>query len=136
MKKVSELRTLCGVDACAVIYGTPDAQPDVCPSPPETYHVLERFCNLPIMKKDLSVMNRETFLTQNVTRVNTTLQKFKYRNWRVEKEQLMGKNLVEINLNDVGNLKDLEDVSGLLEGRINSAAKQIEHIKSGGVRGN
>ncbi|KAG5524841.1 hypothetical protein RHGRI_031494 [Rhododendron griersonianum] len=41
MKKVSELRTLCGVDACAVIYGTPDAQPDVCPSPPETYHVLE-----------------------------------------------------------------------------------------------
>ncbi|KAI8531073.1 hypothetical protein RHMOL_Rhmol11G0109300 [Rhododendron molle] len=41
MKKVSELRTLCGVDACAVIYSTPDAQPDVCPSPPETYHVLE-----------------------------------------------------------------------------------------------
>lgn len=137
MKKVSELRTLCGVDACVVIYSSTStcAQPDVYPSPAETSHVLERFTNLPIMKKDLSIMNRENFLRQNITRVQASLEKIKYRNWLVEKEQLMGNNLVEINLHDVGNLKDLKDVSGLLAERIDRNVKQIEYYtKSGGIR--
>lgn len=137
MKKVSELRTLCGVDACAVIYyNSSCAQPDVYPSPAETSHVLERFTNLPIMKKDLSIMNRENFLRQNITRVQASLEKIKYRNWLLEKEQLMGNNLIEItNLHDVGNLKDLKDVSDLLAGRIDRTVKQIdEYTKSGGIR--
>ena len=33
MKKVSELSTLCGIDACAILYSRYDSQSEVWPSP-------------------------------------------------------------------------------------------------------
>ena len=39
MKKVSELSTLCGIEACAIVYSPYDAQPEVWPSPIVVQHV-------------------------------------------------------------------------------------------------
>ncbi|KAF5203782.1 agamous-like MADS-box protein AGL80, partial [Thalictrum thalictroides] len=60
MKKVSELSTLCGVEACAIIYGPEDPQPDVWPSTPsEAHRVLTRFNSMPEMEQSKKMMNQE-----------------------------------------------------------------------------
>ncbi|GMN45740.1 hypothetical protein TIFTF001_014931 [Ficus carica] len=43
IKEASELRTLCNVDACAIIYSPDDAQPEVYPSPLGAMRVLAKF---------------------------------------------------------------------------------------------
>ncbi|KAG6519217.1 hypothetical protein ZIOFF_022709 [Zingiber officinale] len=41
LKKVSELATLCSIDACAVVYGPEEEAPEVWPSPAETTRAAE-----------------------------------------------------------------------------------------------
>ncbi|KAG8051966.1 hypothetical protein GUJ93_ZPchr0001g30879 [Zizania palustris] len=43
IKKTSELATLCDVDACLVIYGEGDSQPEVWPSVPQATALLDHF---------------------------------------------------------------------------------------------
>ena len=50
MKKVSELSTLCGIEACAIVYSPYDAQPEVWPSPITVQLMLSQFKNMPKME--------------------------------------------------------------------------------------
>ncbi|KAI3925922.1 hypothetical protein MKW98_028058 [Papaver atlanticum] len=43
LKKVSQLSTLCDVNACAVVYGPYDRQPEIWPQQPEARSVIARF---------------------------------------------------------------------------------------------
>ena len=57
MKKVSELSTLCGIEACAIVYSPYDAQPEVWPSPIMVQRVLARFKNMPEMEQSKKMVN-------------------------------------------------------------------------------
>ncbi|KAK6911722.1 Transcription factor, MADS-box [Dillenia turbinata] len=59
MKKVSELSTLCGIEACALICGPYEQQPDVWPSPLDAQRMLANFKRLPEMDKRKKMMNQE-----------------------------------------------------------------------------
>ncbi|GFY95282.1 hypothetical protein Acr_10g0006670 [Actinidia rufa] len=130
-KKVSELKTLCCVDACAVMYGNTGVQPDVWPSPFEAYNLFQRFNNLPIIKRETNMMNQEKFIRQNILKVSKKLEKEKKKNRWVEVEQLVAKNLVEHNLHDVSNLEDLKDVAYLLDENI-KLVNEVQNIKRAG----
>ncbi|CAL5414264.1 unnamed protein product [Camellia sinensis] len=132
LKKVSELKTLCSVDACAIIYPTTAtgsvAQPDVWPSPNEASHLFQRFENLPSMKQTANMMDQEKFLKRNITRMSKNLDKEKKKNRGVEIEQQMTKFLFEKNLHDFSNLDDLRDVASLLDEKINLMNDKLENI--------
>ncbi|KAH9692311.1 Agamous-like MADS-box protein AGL80 [Citrus sinensis] len=53
-KKLSELTTLCGVTACAIICASFDHQPEIWPSPAEAARVLDKFNNFPIKRRDMN----------------------------------------------------------------------------------
>ncbi|KAH9758091.1 Agamous-like MADS-box protein AGL80 [Citrus sinensis] len=53
-KKLSELTTLCGVTACAIICASFDHQPEIWPSPAEAVRVLDKFNNFPIKRRDMN----------------------------------------------------------------------------------
>ncbi|MBA0635560.1 hypothetical protein Godav_021989, partial [Gossypium davidsonii] len=47
MKNMSEMSTLCGTDACAIMYSPYESQPKVWPSPIRVQQVLSKFKMIP-----------------------------------------------------------------------------------------
>ncbi|KAG8051964.1 hypothetical protein GUJ93_ZPchr0001g31433 [Zizania palustris] len=69
IKKTSELATLCDVDACLVIYGEGDSQPEVWPSVPQATALLDHFKSLPDMEQYKKMMNQEDFVRQSIAKL-------------------------------------------------------------------
>ncbi|XVF05882.1 hypothetical protein REPUB_Repub06bG0000300 [Reevesia pubescens] len=121
MKKVSELSTLCGIEACAIIYSPYESQPEVWPSSAGVQRVLSEFKKMPEMEQSKKMVNQETFLRQRIAKANEQLKKQCKDNREKEMTQVMfqiltGKgfhNLNMMDLNDLGwlidqNLKDID----------------------------
>ena len=75
IKKVSELSTLCGIDACAILYGPYDSQPEVWPSPLGVQLVVAHFKKMLEMEQSKKMVNQEGFLKQRVAKGNEQLKK-------------------------------------------------------------
>ncbi|XP_059630962.1 agamous-like MADS-box protein AGL80 isoform X2 [Cornus florida] len=102
-------------------------KPDVWPSPVEAQDLLQRFNSLPTMKQTGNMLNQETFLMQNVSRLNRNLEKEKRKN-KILQMELMKKCLVEKNLHNVSNVQDLKDLDRLLDEKIKLVDARIEDI--------
>ncbi|XP_068312275.1 agamous-like MADS-box protein AGL80 [Pyrus communis] len=123
MKKVSELSTLCDVQACAIIYSPYDSQPELWPSPLGVQRVLAQFKTMPEMEQSKKMVNQESFLRQRIAKANEQLKKQRKENrekemTRVMFQSLMGKSqlhgLSMVDLNDLGwlidqNLKEIDN---------------------------
>ncbi|KAJ4823856.1 Agamous-like MADS-box protein agl80, partial [Turnera subulata] len=68
IKKVSELSTLCGIEACAIIYSPYETQPEVWPSPVGVQRVLSQFRQMPEMEQSKKMVNQESFLRQRIAK--------------------------------------------------------------------
>lgn len=128
MKKLSELTSLCGIIACAIIYSSFDPQPYVWPSPQEAFCPLERFNNLPRKKRGQGkyMMDQKVFLEKSISKLNGRLETEKKRNQEIEMELLLigffaGKNS--------SCLEDLTEISHMLDEKINFITNRIEFIK-------
>ena len=75
MKKVSELSTLCAIDACAILYSPYDSQPEVWPSPLGAQCVVARLKKMLEMEQSKKMVNQENFLIQRVAKGNEQLKK-------------------------------------------------------------
>ncbi|KAI3997000.1 hypothetical protein MKX01_021276 [Papaver californicum] len=116
MKKVSELSTLCGVTACAIVYGPHDRQPEVWPSPSDTHRVSMRFKSLPEMERSQKQMNQETFMLNRIGKVSEQLRKTQRDNRCMEISILLNHTLAGKNLLDA-NTSDLFDLAWMLQER-------------------
>ncbi|KAL3820543.1 hypothetical protein ACJIZ3_006448 [Penstemon smallii] len=93
-KKVEELSTLCGVDACAVISSQYESQPVVWPSPEGTTAMLSHYEELPEMEKTKKLVNQETFTLQRIDKMKDQLHRVQTENKRKEVKNLMYKCMV------------------------------------------
>jgi len=75
LKKVVELSTLCGIEACAIVYGPYEPQLEIWPSPEGVQFVLSKFMTMNEFQKCKKMMNQETFMTQRVLKVEEKLKK-------------------------------------------------------------
>ncbi|TVT98245.1 hypothetical protein EJB05_56464, partial [Eragrostis curvula] len=91
MKKAHELVTLCGVDACVVVYGEGGAFPQETfpPSSAEAAHVLNRFKDLPEMEQRKKMLNMEAFLEQRNDKLKAQLEKARHENDKREAALLL-----------------------------------------------
>ncbi|KAB5529092.1 hypothetical protein DKX38_019173 [Salix brachista] len=147
MKKVSELSTLCGVDACAIVYSPYDSQPEVWPSPPGVQRVLDRFRTVPQMEQMKKMVNQDSFLRQRITKTCDHLKKQRKDNREKEVTQAMFQclggrvslgNLLMMDLNDLGWMVDhsLRDINKNMAETLNdgsgmsgaSHASQLEAV--------
>ncbi|XWS66576.1 hypothetical protein CRYUN_Cryun05aG0211500 [Craigia yunnanensis] len=102
LKKVSELTTLCGVDACLIVYSPDENEPMVWRSHAEVQRQLEEFHKMPELERLKKMMNQEAYLGERVTRAQEHLRKYQRRNKEVVIGHLMhqinqGKGLDELN---------------------------------------
>ncbi|KAK8285644.1 hypothetical protein V6Z12_D08G238800 [Gossypium hirsutum] len=87
MKKVSELSTLCEIDACAIMYNPYETQLEVWPSPMGVQQVLSKFNNIPKMEHSKNMENQESFLSKRITKVAKQLKKHCKEIWEKEMTQ-------------------------------------------------
>ncbi|MBA0633827.1 hypothetical protein Godav_028927 [Gossypium davidsonii] len=68
MRKMSELSTLCGIGACAIMYSPYESRPEVWPSRTGFQQVLSKFKMIPEMEERKNLVNQESFLSQRTVK--------------------------------------------------------------------
>ncbi|OIW14058.1 hypothetical protein TanjilG_11403 [Lupinus angustifolius] len=103
IKKTMEISTLCGVDACAIIYRSNELQPEVWPSHSGVQSVLYKFLTFPPLEQSRKMFNQQSFLKQRIVKAQDKLRKKKIQNRKQIMSLLMFKCLstgfVEGNIN-------------------------------------
>ncbi|KAB2072151.1 hypothetical protein ES319_A08G271900v1 [Gossypium barbadense] len=126
MKKVSELSTLCGIDACAIMYSPYESQPEVWPSAMGVQRVLSKFKKVPEMEQIKKMVNQESFLAQRIAKANEQLKKQCKENREKEMTHVMFQNLIGkagiLGLNVV----DLNDLAWLIDQNLKEIAKRVD----------
>ncbi|KAG8482769.1 hypothetical protein CXB51_024090 [Gossypium anomalum] len=80
VKKVMELTTLCGTEACLVIY-SPDEQ--VWPSYDEVQRLIKKFYQAPEFESIKKMMNLETYMQEKISMLQDQLEKLKGKTWNL-----------------------------------------------------
>ncbi|KZV14959.1 hypothetical protein F511_39880 [Dorcoceras hygrometricum] len=88
IKKLSEIKILCGVEACAVIY-SPFEPPTVWPSREVAYTLIQRFKQLPEIEKTKKMVNQESFIQHQLKRTQERLRRLQKENRRKEMQHFM-----------------------------------------------
>ncbi|MBA0841205.1 hypothetical protein Goarm_003708 [Gossypium armourianum] len=106
VKKVMELTTLCGIEACLVIYSPDEQEPVVWPSQEEARRLIKKFYQVPEIERIKKMMNLETYIKEKVFMLQDQLKKMNRKNMKVEVRQLMlqieqGKMVDEFNVNEL-----------------------------------
>ncbi|CAI8616731.1 unnamed protein product [Vicia faba] len=129
MKKVSELSTLCGIDACAIIYSPYDPQPEVWPSQPGVQRVLNKFRRMPELEQSKKMVNQESFLKQRIEKAKDQLTKQRKDNREKEMTHLMFQYLSGGNnaMNNIS-MADLNDMAWLIDQYLKEINRRVEML--------
>ncbi|XP_027190039.1 agamous-like MADS-box protein AGL80 [Cicer arietinum] len=123
LKKISELSILCGIDACAIIYGENNPRAEVWPSTIGARSVLSKFMRLPELERRKKMVDLEGFLTQSIAKVQDSLKKQMEENQRKQMSYFISHfiHTGEYNPGNV-NLNDLNDLTTIIDNNL----KEIE----------
>lgn len=127
-KKVSELATLCDVQACLIVYGLNEAQPVVWPSEEQARQMLENFRALPEMEQTKKMLNQEDFLKQRAKKLQDQWQKTEREARELEMTALTYQVIDGRRLDDVG----VNDTTGLVffvEGRMKKCRQEVKEAE-------
>ncbi|XP_004503191.3 agamous-like MADS-box protein AGL80 [Cicer arietinum] len=126
MKKVSELSTLCGIDACAIIYSPYDPQPEVWPAPLGVQKVLSKFRRMPELEQSKKMVNQESFLRQRIQKAKEHLTKQRKDNREKEMTQLMFQYLSADKVMHNINMVDLNDMAWMIDQYLKDINRRVE----------
>ncbi|XP_044508927.1 agamous-like MADS-box protein AGL80 [Mangifera indica] len=110
MKKVSELTTLCGVNAFVVIFSPGENEPAMWPSFPVIHQLMAKFHSLSGTERGKKMMNQERYLKERSAKVEEQLKKHQRRNKEMDVSHLMhqlfhlGKRQSEFNVTELRGL--------------------------------
>ncbi|KAA3456916.1 agamous-like MADS-box protein AGL80 [Gossypium australe] len=126
MKKMSELSTLCGIDACVIMYSPYKSQPEVWPSPKGVQQVLSKFKMIPKMEQRNNMVNQESFLSQRTIKVVEQLKKHCKDNREKEMTQVMFNNICNKWVIHGLNFGDINDLNLLLDEKMSNIDKRMD----------
>ena len=133
MKKISELTTLCDIDACAIIYSPYDSQPEIWPSPMGVHRVLAQFKTMPEMEQSKKMVNQESFLRQRINKAHEQLKKQKKDNREKEMTRVMFHSLTGKSLQGL-TMSDLTDLGWVIDQHLKDIQLRMKNIKEGAVK--
>ncbi|KAK3227243.1 hypothetical protein Dsin_007105 [Dipteronia sinensis] len=125
LKKVSELSTLCGVEAFVIIYSPDDSQPVMWPTRPEVQEILTRFNNMPEIERTKKMENQETYLKERVSKLEEQFDQQQKKNMELKVSNLMH-NVYEGNSLDEMNVTDLESLVQFVNEKRTSIKMKLE----------
>ncbi|KAH1106024.1 hypothetical protein J1N35_009792 [Gossypium stocksii] len=128
MKKLSELSTLCDIDACSIMYSPYESQPEVWPSPMGVQQVLSKLETIPEMEKSKNMLNQESFISQKTTKAAEQLKKHCKENWEKEMTEVMFNTIC--GKRDVHglNFEALSEINLLLDKKMSDIDKRIDAL--------
>ncbi|MCL7039887.1 hypothetical protein MKW94_012179 [Papaver nudicaule] len=128
MRKVSELSTLCGVDACAIVYAPHDQQPSIWPSQPEAHRVLMR---LPEIEQRMRQLNQKCFKENQIEQINDQCKKLKRQNRYMEINEILNQSLGagKCLITDVHDHSVIGDLTWLLDEKKKEVECKLSKLK-------
>ncbi|MBA0761620.1 hypothetical protein Gotri_024241, partial [Gossypium trilobum] len=108
---MSELSTLCGINACAIMYSPYESQLEVWPSPIEGQQVLSKFRMILEMEQRKNMVNQESFLSQRTVKVVEQLKKHCKDNQEKEMTLVMFNNICGKWVIHGFNFRDINDLN-------------------------
>ncbi|KAK1421903.1 hypothetical protein QVD17_24624 [Tagetes erecta] len=125
LKKISELKILCDVDACLVMYEKDDSPPEVWPSLSQAHHVIQRFKESHLWSSN-AMQDHATFLKKSIAKMKKHLEKEKEKN----SKHLMVKCLFDANaLSGIDNQEVLDGLRSSVESEIEEIDELIQEAK-------
>lgn len=128
IKKVSELSTLCGVDACAIIYSEYDAEPEVWPSALEAQSILARFRKLSEMDQGRKMVNQESFTRQRIKKATDQLRRLQKENKCRELEGFMYQCIQGMSTLDAFHLPDAAEMGWVVAQSLRDINSRMEAL--------
>ncbi|OIV95714.1 hypothetical protein TanjilG_01508 [Lupinus angustifolius] len=128
MKKVGELSTLCGIDACAIVYSPYDPQPEVWPSPIGVQRVLAKFRRMPELEQSKKMVNQDSFLRQRILKAKEQVKKQSKDNREKEITQVMFQCLSAGKILPNISMVDLNDLAWLIDQNLKDINRRIETL--------
>ncbi|KAK8685656.1 hypothetical protein V6N13_041655 [Hibiscus sabdariffa] len=128
IKKVKELTTLCGIDACLVIYSPQENEPMVWPSVDEVKRLVGKFYLVPELERSKKMMNMEIYMNEKLCKEQENLMKFNRKNKEVEVGQFMLQ-LHQGKMMDSFNVNELEALIWFGEAQRTNIRKHIEYYR-------
>ncbi|XP_058782072.1 agamous-like MADS-box protein AGL80 [Vicia villosa] len=131
LKKVDEISTLCGIEACAIIYGPYDPQPEIWPSPSGVEKVLSKFKTAPEFDQSRRMVDQDSFLKQRISKAEKQLKRQWADNKEIETTMLMFQclnagNVVQNNMS----MGDLNELSHMINHNLRKIGRRIESVDS------
>ncbi|XP_054817330.1 agamous-like MADS-box protein AGL80 [Prosopis cineraria] len=128
IKKIDELTTLCGIEACAIVYSPYDSQPEVWPSPFGVQRVLSKFRRMPELEQSKKMVNQEGFLKQRIMKAKEQLKKHRKDNREKEMTQIMYQYLSAGKVLHNMTMIDLNDLAWLVEQNLKEVNRRMETL--------
>ncbi|KAL7204706.1 hypothetical protein ACSBR2_017751 [Camellia fascicularis] len=128
MKKASELSTLCGIDACAIIHSPYESQPEVWPNNLGVQRVLAKFTRMPEMEQSKKMITQEILIRQRIAKANEQLKKQLKHNREKEMTEVMYQCLSGRGLQNLS-MVDQYDLNWLIDQNLKEIGKKIESLK-------
>ncbi|GAU21587.1 hypothetical protein TSUD_131710 [Trifolium subterraneum] len=128
---LDEITTLCGIEACAIIYDNNNPQPVVWPSSEsEAKNVLSKFVSLPEPDQSKKMMDQEDFLWKRVEKAFEKLKKLREETRKNVMAIIMNHyiNTKEFNGNSMSNY-DLNDMSCFVDENLKEIYQKMEGMK-------
>ncbi|PNX96809.1 agamous-like mads-box protein agl80-like [Trifolium pratense] len=133
IKKFDEISTLCGIEACAIIFSQNDPLPEVWPSPLGVQEVLSRFRSLSKMEQSKKMLNQESFLKQKIQKGQEQLKKQRNENKRNEMTYLMFQCLDSAQIIYTVGVNDLIALSWMIDHNLKQTERCINETQANEV---
>ncbi|CAA0404989.1 unnamed protein product [Arabidopsis thaliana] len=131
-KKLHELSTLCGVQACALIYSPFIPVPESWPSREGAKKVASRFLEMPPTARTRKMMDQETYLMERITKAKEQLKNLAAENRELQVRRFMF-DCVEGKMSQYHyDAKDLQDLQSCINLYLDQLNGRIESIKENG----
>ncbi|CAL9231684.1 unnamed protein product [Arabidopsis halleri] len=132
LKKLNELSTLCGVQACALIYSPYQSVPESWPSTRGAKEVASKFMEMPSTTRAKKMMSQETYLMERITKAKEQLKNLVVENRDLQVRRFMF-DCLEGKMSDYRyDAKDLQDLLCCINQYLNQLNGRIEIIKETG----
>ncbi|KAG7556834.1 Transcription factor MADS-box [Arabidopsis suecica] len=132
VKKLNELSTLCGVQACALIYSPYQSVPESWPSTKGAKEVASKFMEMPSTARAKKMMSQETYLMERITKAKEQLKNLVVENRESQVRRFMF-DCLEGKMSDYRyDAKDLQDLLCCINRYLDQLNGRIEIIKETG----
>lgn len=126
MKKAGELVTLCGVEACMIIYSPYEPEPEVWPSSRGIQGTIQRFRQMPELEQCKKMLNQMSFTRERILKMCEQVKKVRKNNREKELTMVMYHYMSTGILVQDLSVNDFHDMKWLIEHNLRDVKRKME----------